>query len=1290
MRSGVAMWLVAVVVAALAVPAGGRASAADGLSLRSNAAMETVRGTARTAALPDGGFLQVHAFGAVSRRSADGRTVWQRDSGGLYRDWGLRWQQPSFVSTPQLAWGSNPVNPLQFSGAGTGLVDDTAPYTVGDLSQDGVPDVAVAETVGVNMTSQSACQPLCRSPFDVTGSDLHLGTFVTVLDGRSGRTLYDELEPGYVTQLAIAGGRLLVGDETGDPQHRGDIGQWNSVSTVRALSFDRSGQGLAAHRDWSYSTGAPWARLFGVAAVGSGVAVSWSDTPLGLGTPGPPDGHVVLLDAGTGARRWDARTAGYPSLLAADPRRSQVVAVQLTDPNRSVGYTVTGLRVADGRTAVSVARDGAVPTSLAVGQVAGDRPDWVVGAVDAKVADGYQPVAGRVSSVDPDHARERWSAELPALGPARVPQPGGLVLANGSVVVGSWTGAEAPTASTPRTETDSLVSLSGTDGRQRWRRVGDIGDPLSLSAAGGLVRAVTDNQVVEAYNPAGDARLVAAEPGDLLGTVAAPTSDPERTDLVAGDESGAVYAFDGDDLAPGSTGPPRVLWQTVLPGPVHQIVRARVDGKDALVAAATGAVGVLDPATGHLRLLIQVPDTYVWTVTVGTAGSEPVVVVPGGALTAYSLRSGRTVWRYQAPAGAYVSDAVFADGVFAAEYSSPQVGGASAASMAAVGVDSATGHAAWTVPADPATTRRGQLWNGAVADAAIPGVGGHGVALAWETANGQGRVEVRDARTGELAYSDTDSALDQHTGYLTDPSLGLVAVSQYGAVRVTPDGPRTSTQASGMSLALLHSGAGSALLAASAFTYAFPTDIFGGSGGALDIASVFNDGNLLTADFGGGDVAVSTPSDWNAFRIVNGEVGHTVLAYRETLQHGLAVFSLAPGTASAVPNRKPPAYAATPAAPSPEPDRTGRARPLSVVQPRDGGVAAATPSGYSPSRIRAYLGPRGDGSGQTIAIVDAYDDPRIAADVEEFSEQYGLPGVCGAGGDAGNCFELDVAHPDGTAGTDASWSLETALDVEWAHAVAPKAKLRLVEAHDAGFAAMFRAVDAATATRPAAVSMSWGLPFEFSDETYYDGHCAVTTTVCAVSSGDDGHPGSYPAYNPAALAVGGTSLTLAADDSVSSETAWSGSGGGRSFVEPGPPYQRALPDSDRRQIPDVAFDADPATGVAVYDSVTYRGQAGWFQVGGTSLSAPVWAAILADADQLRAGAGGTPLTAGAAQRAVYDLPPGTLADITGGPANGFCPVGCAAGTGYDEVTGLGSPRHGLDQALAAADPPADG
>jgi subtilase family serine protease len=207
-----------------------------------------------------------------------------------------------------------------------------------------------------------------------------------------------------------------------------------------------------------------------------------------------------------------------------------------------------------------------------------------------------------------------------------------------------------------------------------------------------------------------------------------------------------------------------------------------------------------------------------------------------------------------------------------------------------------------------------------------------------------------------------------------------------------------------------------------------------------------------------------------------------------------------------------------------------------------------------------------------------------------------------------------------------------------------------------------------------------------------DSYCKLTKAVCVFSSGDGGNPGGYPAYNPYVLSVGVTTLWLTTTNgvtSVSSEAAWSGSGGGVSIYETKPAYQTAAAFT-KRTIPDVSYDADPTTGFAVYDSTAYNGSSGWFQMGGTSAGAPQWAGILAAADQLRIAKRKTVLAASSttstnptpAGKAIYGLTT-NLSDIASGAANGACGTICTASVGYDAVTGLGSPRAGIDAALAA-------
>jgi subtilase family serine protease len=343
-------------------------------------------------------------------------------------------------------------------------------------------------------------------------------------------------------------------------------------------------------------------------------------------------------------------------------------------------------------------------------------------------------------------------------------------------------------------------------------------------------------------------------------------------------------------------------------------------------------------------------------------------------------------------------------------------------------------------------------------------------------------------------------------------------------------------------------------------------------------------------------------------------------------------------------------------------------------------VASGAPGGYTAAQLRTAAGLRGTGKGQTVAIVDAFDDPYAADDLKTYSAQMGLPGVCGRNKKK-NCITFTQLHPDGVGGFDPGWGLETSLDIDMVHALAPEADITLIEAADNSDVAMFRAIDHAAALHPAAISNSWGFDGgEDPAEATFDSHCQLADSICLFSSGDAGHPGIYPAYNPHVLAVGGTNLSLDRAGNVLGETAWFEGGGGISQFEPRPAYQDAVNPNPGRGIPDVSFDADPATGVAVY----FTGLGGWLSVGGTSAGAPAWAGILAAADELRAATGKPALTAAndQAQNTIYHLTSG-LADITSG-TNGSCGAVCTAGPGYDFVTGLGSPRPGIDTALAAA------
>ena len=325
------------------------------------------------------------------------------------------------------------------------------------------------------------------------------------------------------------------------------------------------------------------------------------------------------------------------------------------------------------------------------------------------------------------------------------------------------------------------------------------------------------------------------------------------------------------------------------------------------------------------------------------------------------------------------------------------------------------------------------------------------------------------------------------------------------------------------------------------------------------------------------------------------------------------------------------------------------------------GQSTPSPTGITPSVIKfIYRLPATGGNG-TIAIIGAYDDKTIEHDLGVFSAQFGLPACTVKNG----CFEKHVMGS--SVKTNSGWALETSLDVEWAHAIAPLAKILLVSAVTPSGQNLIKAIDYAN-KRPdvVAVSMSWG-GGEFPEEIGLDKHFVNNYgATFFASSGDNGAGVSWPAVSPKVVAVGGTSLSLSTNGGLDTETAWSGSGGGVSSYENQPTFQKEYviaKAGGKRAIPDVAYNADPASGFAVYRT-TGRSQNGWYTLGGTSAGAPQWAAIKAlgnsaDNGKFYADKASTNHTA-------------FFRDIKSG-ANGDCGYFCEARKHYDYVTGLGSP-----------------
>ncbi|MCD7445473.1 S53 family peptidase [Streptomyces lincolnensis] len=333
-------------------------------------------------------------------------------------------------------------------------------------------------------------------------------------------------------------------------------------------------------------------------------------------------------------------------------------------------------------------------------------------------------------------------------------------------------------------------------------------------------------------------------------------------------------------------------------------------------------------------------------------------------------------------------------------------------------------------------------------------------------------------------------------------------------------------------------------------------------------------------------------------------------------------------------------------------------------------AASATPTGYGPSDLRSAYGltsaSTSGGSGQTIAIVDAYDDPNAEADLATYRSYYGLSACTTANG----CFKK-VSQTGSTTSlptADSGWAGEISLDVDMASAIAPNAKILLVEANSSSMADLGTAVNEAVKLGAKFVSNSYGGGESSSDTSYdssYFNHPGVAITV---SAGDAGYGAEYPAASKYVTAVGGTKLSKSSTTRGWTESVWNtssteGTGSGCSAYDAKPTWQTDT-SCTKRMIADVSAVADPATGVSVYDTYGSDGT-GWNTYGGTSASAPIIAAVYALA--------GTPSSSSYPAQFPYQHT-SSLNDVTSG-SNGTCSTSyfCTATTGYDGPTGLGTP-----------------
>jgi subtilase family serine protease len=326
---------------------------------------------------------------------------------------------------------------------------------------------------------------------------------------------------------------------------------------------------------------------------------------------------------------------------------------------------------------------------------------------------------------------------------------------------------------------------------------------------------------------------------------------------------------------------------------------------------------------------------------------------------------------------------------------------------------------------------------------------------------------------------------------------------------------------------------------------------------------------------------------------------------------------------------------------------------------------ATSPSGYFPADLRAAysLPSTTAGSGQTVAIVDAYDDPSAEADLGHYRSQFGIAACTTANG----CFRK-VNQTGGTAypASNTGWAEEISLDLDMVSAICPNCHILLVEATSPTTANLGRAVNEAATLHATEISNSYGGGDVTDASAPYYNHAGIMITA---SSGDGGYGVEFPASSHYVTAVGGTTLTRGGGTRGWTETAWSGAGSGCSTRNTALTGQASFGTGcTKRAVADVSAVANPSTGVAVYDSFGTGSSGPWLVFGGTSVSSPIIASVYALAGNAASATNNYPYTHSSAS---------TLNDVTSG-SNGNCSPTqlCHARVGWDGPTGLGTP-HGV-------------
>ncbi|MEV6264803.1 VCBS repeat-containing protein [Streptomyces sp. NPDC051784] len=714
---------------------------------------ESVTGMAATAPVAgtDGDYFTLNALGAITRSTADGKKVWGRTNNSYYQEWKLPPLSARFSKEPypvRISMGFNAVTAF-------GPASDDG-YAAGDLTGDGVPDLAFSADVGT----------FPYRPFVHGDSTLHTGTFVTILDGATGKTLWSKLYAG-AYNIKLVGQTLLVADT---PYYNTSASA-DSTSKLTGIRFDHADGKLTPAQTWSYDTGkflgAAWASL---EPLGEGlVAASWNERK--TSATAPATGHTLVIDTADGSVKWNKATDGlYSRQLRLDASRKRVVALEMSDYRDGVRYEIASYDLATGTRTSLDNRTNAFATTLVVGDVRGDsKPEYTVNEIT--LDPNLFVNADTVRSLDGATAEAVWqrTVKRDASNSMDGAIAWNLSAVDDKIVASYQDDQEFNDATNPSaTRYARLAVLSGKDGAVSWEKRGVAASqawaqPFKDGNKWRLRTVDTDQNLWEYNLGNGAQKSLLPLQGELSSGVLMDVNGDGKKDVVAGGQSRGLFAFDGPSMLAGT---PKVLWKATLPGQIHKIVKADVDGdgKDELVVAADTATAVVEPAAGKVSTVIDGKGQFVWTVSTGDVDGDgrADIVVPTDQVQAF-WGNGKRLWGYSAPEeNAVFGEASIGDHRVYAQYSSRNAFPvAEEKPSGAVALRGATGKAAWT-DSDPQLGDVKQVFGssmraGTFASKEIPYADGHAVAMAWlvQTSRGNlsGMVEIRDGRTGKSLHT---------------------------------------------------------------------------------------------------------------------------------------------------------------------------------------------------------------------------------------------------------------------------------------------------------------------------------------------------------------------------------------------------------------------------------------------------------------------------------------------------------------------------------------------------------